>query len=139
MDMPRLYGFGMTNIVARPTRDTAELSKEEQADGTPILEEKLRTYRPEVIVCVGKNIWEAICRHKYHRIQKKGEFQYGWQPDDKRLGAIEGEWDGAKIFVAASTSGLAASVSREEKERIYKELGDWMVDKRRQKMLQPQP
>lgn len=48
------------------------------------------------------------------------------------MGAVEG-WDGAKVFVATSTSGLAASLLPAEKERIWKELGDWVVMRRKER------
>jgi hypothetical protein len=43
------------------------------------------------------------------------------------------EWKGARIFVATSTSGLAASLRPAEKEAIWKELGDWVVERRKER------
>ncbi|KAI1497069.1 hydrolase-like protein [Biscogniauxia marginata] len=85
-------------------------------------------------------------------------FVYGWQsermgtvppardgedPRDGEGGEEEEEeggettkttpWEGARIFVATSTSGLAASLRPEEKERIWKVLGDWCVRRRRER------
>jgi len=131
--MPELYSLGLTNIVARPTKDTAELSKEEQVDGTPIMEEKVRNFRPEVVCIVGKSIWEAIWKWKYKRPIKKGEFEYGWQDERHNIGVVDdGEdiWPGAKVFVATTTSGLAASLKPAEKEAIWKPLGDWAKQRR---------
>jgi G:T/U-mismatch repair DNA glycosylase len=42
----------------------------------------------------------------------------------------EGKWKGARVFVASSTSGLAATLSLEEKERIWRELGEWVENRR---------
>jgi thymine-DNA glycosylase len=134
--IPELYNLGLTNIVARPTKDTAELSKQEQAAGTPILEEKVRKYRPESVCCVGKSIWEAIFRHRFGRNPRKDEFKYGWQHERHNLGKINSEddkWAGARVFVATSTSGLAASLSPAEKQAIWKELGDWVNERRKER------
>ena len=138
--MPELYSFGLTNIVARPTKDTAELSKQEQVDGTPILEEKVRLYRPEVVCIVGKSIWEAIYKHQQGKNLTKKDFSYGWQNETHNLGRIlEGDskygepWPGAKVFVATTTSGLAASLKPAEKEAIWKPLGDWMNQRREER------
>jgi len=49
VDLPRWYAIGNRNIVGRPSKDAAELSKTEMSDGTPILEEKMRKYRPEAV------------------------------------------------------------------------------------------
>lgn len=130
VDLPRLYSMGNTNIVARPSRDAAELSKAESAAGTPILEEKIRKFRPEAVCIVGKGIWESIWRWRYGRSIKKDEFWYGWQDDKERMGKDDG-WEGAKVFVATATSGLAANLKPPEKEAIWKPFGEW-VNKRRQ-------
>lgn len=120
--MPRLYSMGLTNIVSRPTKDTAELSQKEQADGTPLLETKIRKFRPEAICIVGKSIWDAIWRYKYGKNPSKAEFHYGWQDEKHNMGVVttaseeDGEvWPGAKVFVATTTSGLAASLKPAEK------------------------
>jgi hypothetical protein len=47
------------------------------------------------------------------------------------MGREVGGWEGAKVFVACSTSGLAASLLPAEKEKIWRELGVW-VEKRRE-------
>lgn len=130
--MPALYHLGLTNIVARPSRNGAELSKVEMDAGVEILEEKVRTYRPEVVCVVGKSIWESLWRVRHGRGIKKEEFRYGWQDDGENMGKIADEegWNGAKVFVGTSTSGLAATLKPQEKEAIWKELGDWTVKRR---------
>jgi len=57
-------------------------------------------------------------------------FRYGWQDESENMGVIEGEWPGAKVFVATSTSGLAATTLPAEKERIWAELGVWVKRRR---------
>jgi mismatch-specific thymine-DNA glycosylase len=128
--LPELYSLGNTNIVSRPTRNGSELSKKEMDDSVQVLEEKIGRYRPEAVCLVGKSIWESVWRKQKGKAIKKEEFRYGWQDDGERMGRSE-EWEGAKIFVACSTSGLAASLSVAEKERIWRELGAW-VEKRRE-------
>lgn len=144
-DLPRLYGLGLTNIVARPSRNGAELSKSEMDAGVAGLEEKVRRWRPEVVCIVGKSIWEAVWRVRKGRGMRKGEFGYGWQGDGERMGVGEGveegvvddgEWKGARVFVATSTSGLAATVKPAEKEAIWRELGEWAVKRREERKVE---
>ncbi|CAK3944494.1 G U mismatch-specific DNA glycosylase [Lecanosticta acicola] len=130
VDLPRLYSMGNTNIVDRPSKDAAELSKTEMAAGTPVLEEKVRTFRPEAVCIVGKGIWEAIWRWRYGRPIKKDEFKYGWQAEKEMMGRTD-DWEGARVFVATATSGLAASLRPTEKEAIWAPFGQW-VKRRRQ-------
>ncbi|KAH6679007.1 uracil-DNA glycosylase-like protein [Halenospora varia] len=132
-DLPRLFQLGNTNIVARPTRNGAELSKAEMDASVHILEDKIRRYSPEAVCIVGKSIWESIWRVRHGKAIKKEEFKYGWQDEEDNMGRIEeeeNEWKGSTMFVAASTSGLAATLSVAEKERIWRELGVWIEQRR---------
>ncbi|KAK4229711.1 uracil-DNA glycosylase-like protein [Podospora fimiseda] len=131
--MPELYSLGLTNIVARPTKNGAELSKKEMDDGVSILEEKVRTNKPEVVCVVGKSIWESLWRVKHGKAIKKEEFRYGWQVGKEEYMGQSEEWKGARVFVASSTSGLAATLKPAEKEAIWKELGDWVVERRKER------
>ncbi|KAH8596668.1 uracil-DNA glycosylase-like protein [Bisporella sp. PMI_857] len=132
-DLPKLFELGNTNIVARPTRNGAELSNTELDESVEVLEEKIRVYRPEAVCIVGKSIWESIWRVRHGKKIKKEEFRYGWQEDGERMGSVEEEnpWEGARVFVATTTSGLAASLSLVEKERIWRELGSWVEERRK--------
>lgn len=135
VDLPRLYSMGNTNIVSRPSKDAAELSKAEMAAGTPILEEKCRKFRPEAVCIVGKGIWEAVWRWRYGREIRKDEFRYGWQDERERMGRCE-EWEGAWVFVASSTSGLSASLRPAEKEAIWEPFGAWVKKRREERAAQ---
>jgi len=148
--MPALYSLGLTNIVSRPSRNGAELSKQEMDAGVDILEKKTRIWRPEVVCIVGKSIWESIWRVKHGKAIKPAEFRYGWQDETENMGVVgpqgqkeeekeEGveyspDWKGARVFVATSTSGLAATLKPKEKEAIWKELGDWVVKRRAERV-----
>jgi TDG/mug DNA glycosylase family protein len=131
VDLPRLYSMGNTNIVSRPSKDAGELSKAEMAAGTPILEAKVAKFRPEAVCIVGKGIWEAVWRWRYGREMRKEEFRYGWQDEKERMGRVDGdEWEGARVFVATSTSGLSASTKPAEKEAIWRPFGQWVMQRR---------
>src|SRR3972149_389287 len=43
------YGIGLTNLVERPSRGIADLSREEMEAGAARLRDKLRHYRPRVV------------------------------------------------------------------------------------------
>lgn len=130
--LPRLYSLGNTNLVARPTKDQAELSKAEMDASVEICEEKIRKWRPESVCVVGKGIWESMWRAKHSgRKIRKEEFVWGWQVDAEKFGGVPGtEYEGARVFVVPSTSGLVAGYSMEFKRAIWKELGDWVQQRR---------
>ena len=133
VDLPRLYSMGNTNIVERPSRDAGELSKAEMAAGTPILDDKIRTFRPEAVCIVGKGIWQGIWRWRYGREMKKDEFKFGWQSERERMGTAD-DWGGAPVFVATSTSGLSASLRPHEKQAIWKPFGEWVAKRRKERI-----
>jgi len=147
--LPALYCMGNTNIVERPSKDAAELSKEEMAAGTANLDAKFLKYKPEAAVIVGKGIWESIWRYRYGKNMGKKDFKYGWQDEKDNMGkSKEGEeerdangevWRGAKVFVTTSTSGLAASLKPAEKEAIWKPIGEWVKARRSERGFVPRP
>ncbi|NPV92864.1 MAG: G/U mismatch-specific DNA glycosylase [Firmicutes bacterium] len=113
---PRLYrpeedaelleiGFGLTNIVARPTRSADEITREEYRHGRDLLREKLVRYRPRVACFVGKGVYEAFSH-------KSG---IGWGAQEPSV--VPGVVD----FVAPSSSGLVR-MKLEEIVEIYREL-----------------
>jgi len=113
--------------------------------GVKDLEDKIRKWKPESVAIVGKSIWESIWRVKKGRGIKKDEFRYGWQADTERMGIetvmnktecgrdflpTDCRWMGSKVFVACSTSGLAATLSPLQKQNIWNELGEWVKQRR---------
>ncbi|QKX59494.1 uncharacterized protein TRUGW13939_06628 [Talaromyces rugulosus] len=136
-NLPSLYSVGNTNIVERPTRDAGMLSKAEMDAGVPILEAKIAQQRPEAVALVGKSIWESIWRVRHGRAIKKDEFRYGWQDESENMGLGDGTWSGAKVFVATTTSGLAASMSLQEKQEVWNGLGQWVQQRREERRFTP--
>lgn len=152
--LPGRFRLGLTNIVERPSRNGAQLSKAEMDAGVPVLEEKVRRWRPEVVCLVGKSIWESVWR-VHHGGKAVGKafhqaFEYGWQDESENIGTGDvpekedgvvyvDDWKGARVFVASSTSGLAATLSPAEKERIWRELGVWVEARRAQAQAEAAP
>ncbi|USP79197.1 hypothetical protein yc1106_06471 [Curvularia clavata] len=148
--LPALFCMGNTNIVERPSKNAAELSKEEMAAGTAKLDEKFLKYKPESVCIVGKGIWEAIWRYRYGRNPSKNEFNYGWQEEEHNMGKCpeNGEqeldahgnvWKGSRVFVTTSTSGLAANLKPAEKEAIWRPFGEWVQKRRVERGFVPRP
>lgn len=100
-------GYGFTNIVARPTRTAAEISKEEYEEGRTILKKKIEHYRPKLVCFVGKGVYEQYSGKKHH--------PWGLQSDPVVPGIFE--------FVAPSSSGLVR-MKLEEVVDIYCQIKD---------------
>ncbi|XP_076172398.1 uncharacterized protein LOC143149153 [Ptiloglossa arizonensis] len=68
------YGIGLTNIVTRATRSSADLKRTEIKEGFKIIEEKLKIYKPKIAVFNGKCIYEVFDG-------KTINFNFGLQPE----------------------------------------------------------
>ncbi|TCD64990.1 hypothetical protein EIP91_003356 [Steccherinum ochraceum] len=60
--LPALYNVGLTNLVARPSAEQAELSKADMISGVPVLLHKIATHRPRIVCFVGKGIWDVFVK-----------------------------------------------------------------------------
>ncbi|KAK6348948.1 hypothetical protein TWF730_009709 [Orbilia blumenaviensis] len=133
--LPAEFGLGTTNIVGRPTASQAELSLEEMDEGVAELERKCRQYRPESVCLIGKAIWESVFRSKHGRKMTKTEFKFGWQNEKENMGVDKKNgYPGARIYVVVSTSGLAAGYSLEYKLKLWKDLGNWINERRAERL-----
>ena len=58
------FGYGITNIVARPSKAAAEISKAEYDEGGKVLKRKLATYRPKVACYAGIGVYREFAVKK---------------------------------------------------------------------------
>lgn len=113
---PRLYttdedqdllklGYGLTNIVERPTKEALDITKQEYEEGRFQLRQKLQLYKPKVACYVGKGVYQEFSQIK--------KVPWGIQPSS----VVEDVLD----FVAPSSSGLVR-MKMSEIIQIYKQL-----------------
>lgn len=98
-------GFGITNIVARPTKAADEITKEEYREGREILKQKVAVIKPKIVCYVGKGV--------YLQFSGKKEAPWGIQEEAVVPGTVD--------FVAPSSSGLVR-MRLEEMVQIYRGL-----------------
>ncbi|MBM7716853.1 TDG/mug DNA glycosylase family protein [Bacillus thermophilus] len=98
-------GYGLTNIVAKPTKNAAELTKAEYEAGRKALIQKISRYKPKIACFVGKGVYEQFSRQK--------NIPWGKQQRSVVPGTID--------FVAPSSSGLVR-MKIVEIAAIYREL-----------------
>jgi TDG/mug DNA glycosylase family protein len=58
------FGIGLTDLVKRPTKTTAELTREDFAEGRIVLSQRLGEYTPHVIAFNGKLAFEQFAQRK---------------------------------------------------------------------------
>jgi TDG/mug DNA glycosylase family protein len=98
-------GYGMTNIVPRPTKAADEITKEEYKEGREKLIKKISAYKPKVVCFVGKGVYQEYSRKK--------KLPWGIQDESVVPGTLD--------FVAPSSSGLVR-MKIDEIIQIYAEI-----------------
>lgn len=83
-------GYGITNIVARPTKAAAEITKDEYIHGRKVLKHKLAIYQPKIACYVGIGV--------YQQFSEIRQIYCGIQPINAMPNIID--------FVVSSSSGL---------------------------------
>jgi TDG/mug DNA glycosylase family protein len=105
------YGFGITNVCARPSHSASDLTREELASGARSLERKVRRLQPRAVVLVGLTIYQQIFGR---------EATAGPGPKPQSFG-------GARLFVVPNPSGLNASFPGFQSKLVWFEaLRDWL-------------
>jgi double-stranded uracil-DNA glycosylase len=102
------WGFGITNLIPRPTPGIDTLRPAEYVAGERTLRRKVRRWKPEVVAFVGVTLFRAV----FHR--RAGE--------PVPLGAQPETFEGARVFVVPNPSGRNANFSYREMLEAFKTL-----------------
>jgi TDG/mug DNA glycosylase family protein len=106
------WGYGLTNVIARPTRGIDELTADEYAIGRRRLTAKIRRVRPDVVVLVGMTL-ATVLRPPARMAGKPGSVRVGRQP-----------WDvsGVPVFILPNPSGRNAHFSHADMLTAFRGL-----------------
>ena len=106
------WGFGITNLVPRPTPGIDTLRAEEYLAGAASLRRKIRRVKPDVVAFVGVTLFRVMFK------RRSGE--------PVALG-VQAEWlEGAQVFVLPNPSGRNANFSYREMLAAFKALRRWL-------------
>lgn len=101
------WGYGITNVVPRPTPGIDTLTRDEFVAGAAALRRKIRRYRPSIVALVGITVFRALFpRHR----------------GPVRLGLQRERIAGARVFVLPNPSGRNANYSYPEMLRAFRAL-----------------
>jgi TDG/mug DNA glycosylase family protein len=101
------WGYGITNLVARPTPGIDTLERHEYVAGRVTLRRKVLRYRPPIVALIGVTVFRALFP------ERKDAITLGRQPE--RIGASE-------IFVLPNPSGRNANYSYAEMLGAFRAL-----------------
>jgi TDG/mug DNA glycosylase family protein len=99
------YGLGVTNLVDRPTRAAAELSRDELTVGADALAALVRDHRPRAVAVLGIAAWRLAL----------GAAGDGFGLQSRSIG-------GAATWVLPNPSGLNAHYQLPQLARLYAQL-----------------
>jgi TDG/mug DNA glycosylase family protein len=102
------WGFGITNLIPRPTPGIDSLRPEEYAAGARTLRRKIRRVKPEVVAFVGVTLFRSV---------------FGRRPGQPvALGPQEEQIEGTRVFVLPNPSGRNANFSYGEMLEAFVQL-----------------
>jgi TDG/mug DNA glycosylase family protein len=107
------WGFGITNVVPRPTPGIDTLTREEYVAGCARLRRKIQRYRPEVVALVGVTVFRALFPNSRAAVA---------------LGLQREHLSNAAVFVLPNPSGRNANYTYDEMRRAYRALARYVKD-----------
>ena len=120
------FGFGITNIIARPSPGIDVLKASEYIAGWRILEQKIDKYRPEILAIVGVTVYRAILPlivASNVEAEAGRQSEAGLEPrPTAAIGPQPHIVHGARVFVLPNPSGRNANFSYAEMLEAFKSL-----------------
>jgi TDG/mug DNA glycosylase family protein len=113
------FGFGITNLIARPSPGIDDLHPSEYVEGWAALERKIRRYRPQVVALVGVTLFRAVLPLVVDAHGRAAPRANGAR---RTLGCQPIAIHGADIFVLPNPSGRNANFSYAEMLTAFKRL-----------------
>jgi TDG/mug DNA glycosylase family protein len=107
------WGYGVTNLIARPSPGIDDLRPEEYVEGWKILSRKIRRHRPQVVALIGVTLYRAILPLVDPSAKRNVAVACGLQPLTIH---------GARVFVLPNPSGRNANFSYAEMVAAYRTL-----------------
>jgi double-stranded uracil-DNA glycosylase len=108
------FGYGITNIVARPSPGMNDLRPEEYRHGARVLMRKIEKFKPEILAVVGVTVYRALLTSLGNTQAARRPIGLGRQ---KPPAAIP-----AKVFVLPNPSGRNANYSYDEMLAAFRTL-----------------
>lgn len=107
------WGFGITNLIARPTPGIGDLRPQEYLESWSVLRRKIGRYRPAVVALVGVTVYRAILPFADPEAPRPGSVRLGLQR------AMVGE---SRLFVLPNPSGRNANFTHAEMLVAFRKL-----------------
>jgi len=114
------WGFGVTNLVARPSPGIDDLAPAEYIAGWHILERKIKKYRPRLVALVGVTLYRVIQPLLAEDADKNTRPRVRTVP--LTTGLRPETIHGARLYVLPNPSGRNANFTYDEMLRAFRGL-----------------
>jgi len=114
------FGFGVTNLVARPSPGIDDLAPAEYVEGWHMLEPKIQKYRPRIVALVGVTLYRAIQPLVVEDADRRSRARVKAVP--LTTGLRPETIHGARIYVLPNPSGRNANFTYDEMLRAFSGL-----------------
>lgn len=111
------FGFGITNLIARPTPGIDTLAQAEYVAGWKVLERKIKKFKPAVVALVGVTVWRAIVPLLDVEDETRGALRHSACPGPQPVTV-----HGARIHALPNPSGRNAHFSYDEMLEAFRAL-----------------
>jgi len=111
------WGFGITNLIARPTPGIDTLKPDEYIAGARTLRKKIRKWKPEVVAFVGVTLFRVVFQCRPAELV--------------RVGLQKDSLEGARVFVLPNPSGRNANFSYTEMLAAFRRLRRYLLTPKR--------
>jgi TDG/mug DNA glycosylase family protein len=105
------WGYGITNLIARPTPGIDALRPDEYAAGLRVLRRKVRRWRPRIVAFVGVTLFRAVFESRRSAAKAGESRRKAAKAGKSRLGLQPELLEGARVFVLPNPSGRNANYS----------------------------
>jgi TDG/mug DNA glycosylase family protein len=116
------FGFGITNLVARPSPGINDLNPREYVEGWKALDRKIRRYKPQVVALVGVTLYRAILPLVARDANGKLGGRARRAGVEEVVGMQPFTVHGARVFVLPNPSGRNANFTYAEMLQAFRVL-----------------
>lgn len=116
------FGFGITNLVARPSPGINDLNPREYVEGWKALDRKIRRYKPQVVALVGVTLYRAILPLVAREANARPGGRAARAGVESVVGMQPFTVHGARVFVLPNPSGRNANFTYAEMLAAFRVL-----------------
>ncbi|MEX0830229.1 MAG: mismatch-specific DNA-glycosylase [Nitrospirales bacterium] len=113
------YGYGLTNLIAKPTAGTKDLTQQDFLQGRDVLFEKIKHYQPHIVAVLGMSVAQVLLAPEKTRSS-------GNQVATERIrtGLQRMTLAGVRVYVLPNPSGRNAHYPYQVMQELFVDLRD---------------